>query len=311
MNNYNAIVISGGGIKIISDVGAIYFLNKNVKMNIKCFVGTSAGAILATLLASKFGEDEIKDIMMITDFEKFLDNDSFFPGMEYVEFFEKKGLYLGTFFQNWFENLLFKKTNIHNITFQQLFGITGNELVIVSTDYTTQKVVYFHHSTFPNYTINEAVRASISIPCFYLPVLLNINDPKEKDILIDGGCLNNFPMNFHKEMEYFKIQSPKIKCLGITTLSSGEISKNPMVNGRQSATNVFNFAQGIIEMLLLQIERLQMNSKDWENTIAIPNINISSVDFGLSINDKINLFQSGYNAAQNFNKSKNLIKIYK
>ena len=63
------LVCEGGGIKGIALLGAIYYLNEQ-GYEFKKIAGTSAGAIVASLLAVGYKGNELKDILFNIDFKK-------------------------------------------------------------------------------------------------------------------------------------------------------------------------------------------------------------------------------------------------
>ena len=74
MKTYS-LVLEGGGIKGIAHVGALQAIDENgLYTKIKHVAGTSAGSQVATLFASGFSQEEIKDIVENTPFKKFSDS---------------------------------------------------------------------------------------------------------------------------------------------------------------------------------------------------------------------------------------------
>ncbi|MBM3315283.1 alpha/beta hydrolase, partial [candidate division WOR-3 bacterium] len=101
-------VFEGGGVKGIGLVGA-YSVFEERGYEFANLAGTSAGAIVAGLLAVGYSAEELKRVMQALDYRKFKD-EGFLDklgvlgkglsiGFEY-------GIYEGRYFETWFEGLL-------------------------------------------------------------------------------------------------------------------------------------------------------------------------------------------------------------
>jgi NTE family protein len=91
--NYSNLVFEGGGVKGIAYVGALQVLEqKGILANIKGVAGTSAGAIMSSLIALGYSVTDISNIMNNLDFSKFKDGESI------LELPFKYGLYKGDYF---------------------------------------------------------------------------------------------------------------------------------------------------------------------------------------------------------------------
>ena len=104
-------VFEGGGVKGIALVGAIAATEAQgyVFQNV---AGTSAGAIVAALVAAGYGAGELATVMKSVDYRKFMDKDfrDKIPilGAALSLGFEK-GIYEGRFFEGWLRELLAAK----------------------------------------------------------------------------------------------------------------------------------------------------------------------------------------------------------
>ena len=68
------LVFSGGGVKIYSFVGAIKALDEfDILKNVECFLGSSTGCLIATLLCIDFSVQEIEDFLLKLDINKIKD----------------------------------------------------------------------------------------------------------------------------------------------------------------------------------------------------------------------------------------------
>src|SRR5229473_1648091 len=65
-----ALIMKGGGMKGLAYIGALQELRRYYSFDM--YAGTSAGAITAALLGAGYTADELRSIMMETDFSAFL-----------------------------------------------------------------------------------------------------------------------------------------------------------------------------------------------------------------------------------------------
>jgi len=75
----DAVIFKGGGVKGLALVGAYHTLNQYLQLTPQrakglAFAGTSAGAIVASMLASGWTSDEIKNELLSLDFSDKLDH---------------------------------------------------------------------------------------------------------------------------------------------------------------------------------------------------------------------------------------------
>ncbi|HZW82767.1 MAG TPA: patatin-like phospholipase family protein, partial [Candidatus Deferrimicrobium sp.] len=101
-------VFEGGGVKGIGLVGAVLALEEAGYEFIN-LAGTSAGAIVASLLAVGYSGTEIRGILQQVDYSAFKDKTLLdklgLPGKVLNTAFEY-GVYKGDFFENWLGKLL-------------------------------------------------------------------------------------------------------------------------------------------------------------------------------------------------------------
>lgn len=186
---YKYLVLSGGSIRGISHIGAIKRLIDEKLLDftkLKGLVGTSVGALLGVLVVLGFNINEIWDFIYSLDIKKIVKPDLFL-------FLKKCGIESGQIIYNIFEEILTKKTNVKHINFEQLYQITKIHFIIVGSCLTTKEIIYYDHINTPLFKVSLAVRISISMPGFFTPVVI---DNKH---YIDGGILNDYPMNIFKD----------------------------------------------------------------------------------------------------------------
>ena len=179
--------LSGGGIHGICYIGAIEYLeiNNYLKLtDIDTFVGTSVGSILCFLFNIGYTLKELKQFILEFDFKKLE------PHIDSIFFLTNFGIDNGNKIMTIIKIFLFEKFSLNDITFKELFEKTNKKIKILTTNYTKSRSEMFSVDTFPNFSVINAIRMSISIPFFFTPVEFN------DSYYIDGGITNNFPIRY-------------------------------------------------------------------------------------------------------------------
>jgi NTE family protein len=164
------LVLGSGGAKGLSHIGVIKFLEEmNVKIDF--ITGSSIGSLIGGAFASGLSIKEIEDIALETDLTSTAK--LFSPG------FGKSGLVTGTKVQEFLTSKLGEK-EIENLEIP---------FTAVATDIITGQEIHFSKG----YLV-EAIRASISIPVIFQPVIWN------NIVLVDGGLVNPVPIDVARKM---------------------------------------------------------------------------------------------------------------
>ena len=104
-------VFEGGGVKGIGLVGAVAITEAKGYEFVNV-AGTSAGAIIAALVAAGYRSDELRTIMATLDYEKFTDSgwvDRIPVLGKAISLGIEKGIYEGKYFEEWLRQQLMKK----------------------------------------------------------------------------------------------------------------------------------------------------------------------------------------------------------
>jgi predicted acylesterase/phospholipase RssA/tetratricopeptide (TPR) repeat protein len=176
------LVMKGGGAKGLAYVGALQVLQQYYEFT--WFVGTSAGAIAAVLLAAGYSADELESILAEKSFSEFMDAKWYsWP----TNLIFKKGLFPGLELNYWLENLLNRKVpgNATAVRLEQLH----HRCTVYAARRGTE-VLEFDSGT-PATKEKEAVlavRASVAIPYVFQPQF----DSEQR--VYDGGLRHNYPL---------------------------------------------------------------------------------------------------------------------
>jgi predicted acylesterase/phospholipase RssA len=253
----NTLVFEGGGIKGLCYVGALEQLEEfgkiDLKNKVKFVGGTSAGSIVATLIASDHSVNDMKDIMFKLDWNKLKDGNGF---VNFFRLFRKLGYHKGEALEQLIEELLFKKLRRRNLTFQQLYVITGKHLKMVGTNLTKGCAFYMDYQHTPDMTVARGVHISCCLPLLFEPVIHN------GDYCIDGGVLNN--LDTHMFDGVAEVEQ-------IIAFDLQENKKEP----DERSNNIAEYVMRIVRSIHSELNKV---STDDHNVIVLP-INETHIDF--------------------------------
>lgn len=292
-------VFEGGGVKGIGLIGALSVFEEGecLPSNV---AGTSAGAIVATLLAAGYTASELKPIITDLDFSTFTDPSWIgrvpFLGTVIEEIFEQ-GLYNGDTFQNLMHDLLAKK-GVY--TFRDLIipEYANDDRYrfkarVVASDITRGRMLVLPQD-ISDYGIRpedlevaRAIRMSISIPFFFKPVKL------QNCYIVDGGVLSNFPVEL-----FDSAGMPEWPTFGIKLVQSDQADpaltvRHPIHGPLSELAALFFTAQEAHDAYYLSNDK-------FVRTTPVNTLNIASTDFNLKPEQKEALYQSGVKAAKDF-----------
>ena len=320
---FRNLVFEGGGVKGIAYVGAMKVLEKQeILKNIYRVGGTSAGSINAVLFAARFTNQETLDVLNKVDFNDFKD-DSWGALRDMNRLKNEYGWYKGDFFREWIGDLLKRKTGSSNITFRALKEFSGKELYVYASNLSTNFGEVYSHEHTPRMRVVDAIRRSMSIPLFFRA----IKDDR-KDIIVDGGVINNYPVKlfdrekyledtslkrvpiyYKEENEALSAKSPKSssyiynkETLGFRLDSAKEIGV--FRDGQEPQHNEINhfldYTIQLIQTVLAVQDSQHLHDDDWHRTVYIDTLGVGTTDFDLSDNRKKELVASGKKAAESY-----------
>jgi NTE family protein len=200
------LVLEGGGVKGIALVGAISVLQER-GYAFRRVAGTSAGAIVGSLVAANAGAAELEEIMRGVDYRQFQDRPRWkdlFIGKAAALMFQQ-GIYEGQFVKDWLGE---KLAGLGVRTFADLRyedserppdPACAYRLVVMACDISQgclRRLPWEYGDyglSHADQRVADAVRASVSIPFFYRPARLAGADGRDC-WLMDGAVLSRFPI---------------------------------------------------------------------------------------------------------------------
>lgn len=284
-------IFEGGGVRGIAFVGAICCLEER-GCEFQRVAGTSAGSIMASLLAAGYTGRELRPLVDI-GFTQFLDRDGIqaLPVLGApLGLLVEKGLYRGDSIEEWMNELLQKKGKTR---FGDVMQNGVSRLKIIASDITKKEIMVLPDD-LPEYGIDpmefeiaKAVRMSISIPLFFKPVILRHGGCKS--YVVDGGVLSNFPVWI------FDVEGPpRWPTFGFRLVDS------PTEVCLTESPDLVSYILDIFEAMIGEDQSRFLRDRDSVRTISIPTLGIKSTDFDISPEKSRLLYQSGYDSSKKF-----------
>ncbi len=298
-------VFEGGGVKGIALVGALWaaeargYAWENV-------AGTSAGAIVASLVAAGYTAAEIKKIMDSLDFRQL--KDALITGRIPVlgpalSIGITNGLYKGNYFEKWLREKLAAKgvRTFGDLIMQQYRNDEQRcyRLRVIAADISRGRMLILPQDIAgyglkpEKLDVATAVRMSMSIPLFYQPVQWGYKDRKGKRLIsyiVDGGILSNYPVWL-----FDTPGRPGWPTFGFRLVES----ENPEER-THNISGPISLLSAVVSTMMEAHDRKHISEADFARTIPIPTMGVRTTDFELAKEKREELFRSGVRAAEKF-----------
>lgn len=285
------IVFSGGGVKGFALIGAYQALEKK-GLTPKRMAGTSAGSLVAALIAAGYTSEEMIAMIDELDLQKLLDVRKLavpFPLMKWVFLYWKMGLYKGKMLEEWLEAILAAKG------VRTFADLPKDRLHIVASDVTNGRILILptdlpQYGIDPNtFSVAKAVRMSTSIPYFFEPVKLNT--AKGSSIVVDGGVLSNFPLFL------FDDEKKKRPVLGI------KLSAKPEERPKKKIRNAIELYEALFNAMKEAHDTRYISRRHEKNIIFIPVRHVLSTEFAMTESVRDELIAYGKQKTEQFLKT--------
>jgi len=181
------LVISGGGPTMIHVLAAVQKAESlgHVHLdNIESVYGTSAGAVIGTMLCLKFDWGAINDYILDRPWQ------DVFPIklQTFIDAFYSKGLFGRDTIKQCFASLFAAKNIELDISLDEFYKYCGVEQHFFAFDVSTFQLVDLSYKTHPKMSLMTALHATCAIPILFSPVC------DGDRCYIDGGITCNYPM---------------------------------------------------------------------------------------------------------------------
>ena len=193
------LVLSGGGAKGLAHIGALKVIEE-AGVKIDYIGGTSMGAIVGALYASGYTADQLDSIFRATDFTNLIQDNLPRSAKTFYEKEDSERYALTLPFDGFKVSVppaYSGGQNIYNELVRILYHVKDIDdfsqlpipFVCIATDIETGKEVILNSGYLP-----EAVMASGALPSLFEPAII------DDKVLIDGGVVNNYPIEKVREM---------------------------------------------------------------------------------------------------------------
>jgi NTE family protein len=302
------LVFEGGGVKGIGLAGAYRGLCDHGYQP-QCVAGTSAGAIMASLVAAGYTGAELEGIVLDKekmDFTKFEDPtflDRFGAPGDVAQFLASGGMHSGRYFLDWIRKLLAAKG-------VSKFGDLRNpgesdekrqyRLQVIASDLSSRSMLVLPQNARDigfepdELEIAQAIRMSMSIPVFFEPVKVNGHQ------IVDGALLSNFPIWL---FDAPRGSPPRFPTFGLLLVAPDQqaplVPYSPGTEVPRIRSRV-DFLKAIAETMMEAHDRFYVEQANYARTIPIPTLGVRTTEFDIPEDKARQLFESGQTAAEQF-----------
>lgn len=214
--HFRCLILSGGGNRGIAYGGAIQALeHQKILKNIKCFVGSSVGALASGLLAVGYTANEIEETIISINFKDF--KTDWGLTKQFRHFYNYFGRHTTKRMEKIVSKLLQKHYELPKITFQQLHDFVGTTLVVTACCINTGITEYLSRVTAPDMPIAHAICMSMCVPTEFEPYKI------DNMLYCDGSTFgHSIPREF-PEHKSFGLDLKERECLVIRTHPTTEL----------------------------------------------------------------------------------------
>lgn len=303
------LVFQGGGVKGIALVGA-YSMLEEEGYRPQNMAGTSAGAIVATLIAAGYTADELEAMLGETPFSRFLDG-SWEDRIPLVgtplSILLDQGVHEGRVFEEWMRERLAARgvERFGDLVVPEFAGDARyrHRVQVVASDVTARRVLVLPMDA-PRLGVEPdemdvalAVRMSMSIPIVFEPV--RHRAPDGTHVVVDGGMLSNFPVWLFDTEGVPEWPTFGLKLVDpaprepVARSGLGSIGWGPL-------GETVDYLTGLVATMVDAHDKLHLDRADFVRTIPLSNLGVEATAFDLPRDRMRELFEEGRRAARAF-----------
>lgn len=261
------VVFSGGGVRGVVYCGVFKALIEEGVQGIKRVSCVSIGSMFGLLYVLGIHPEEIQEEILTKDFTTLRD-------IRFSKLQSKYGIDSGDGLMRWLYEVLTKRGIACDITFRTLYEQTGIHFAVHTTNLVKMQLCTFDHINTPNVDVVSAIRMSISIPFMFFAKRYR------GDIHVDGGVIDNYPIKM------FDGQLDQTIGFHIVSSDGGEIN------------DIYNFTNHVMTCIMHKRDKYEQYRR---NTVQLF-VNMPSISFDLSRDDKMQLIDIGYTATKEYFK---------
>jgi NTE family protein len=307
------LVLSGGGVLGIGHAGAVSVLQERGYRFMR-IAGTSAGSIVAALLAAGISRRRLRQLIETIDYDRFLDKGALDrlplvgPPLSVVL---ENGFAEGRFFAQWLGAEL-ERLGVRTFADLRISADEGADprpehrwkLVVMAADVTRGQLLrlpwdYGRYGLDPDeQPVVDAVRASISVPYLFEP--FKLAHPGGESLLVDGGLVSNYPIDAFDRTDG---RGPRWPTFGVTLvpqLPAGGTRLVPAL-GPLRLLPGFRFLESVVTTAVVGRDQGHL-AQPWvrDRSIEVDPVGVQPFDFTIGPEAVERLYRSGRAAARAF-----------
>jgi len=273
MDKFDVILLSGGGIKGIGELGVLHYHHEKGRLDLehaKEYVASSVGSLICLLMVCGYTPMEI--------FTKAYTTTNFFKPSDVNniwDVFSKYGIMSIQPLIDIVEEMVKRKFN-KLPTLLELKELTGKTLTVAAVNVTKTRVEYFNYETRPTLGAVEAVKISCNLPIIFHRISYAGN------YWVDGGLIDSFP--------YEAVKNTTGNILGV------------VVMGTDTEERKDTFINYLYTLLTITINAMtQLRTKNLGKNVTLIKMvfnNASILNLTMSSTKKMDMFMKGYHNAQ-------------
>lgn len=278
---YDAMVFSSGGSRGIAHLGAVDMLQRQIPSAVdtcRYFIGSSAGAVVATILAMGIRPKDGMDAFIVPfrykkDIRLHLMSTLF-------------GIEGGKSLEDFLETVVPK-----DVTFKDILDTHGTVLSIIGSNLHTSTMEIFDAIRTPDMSVYSALRISCAVPLLFTAVRMN------NQYYVDGAITNPFPMD---------VASDIYGCRNILGLRFDTYATNLDATTASKPWSLDMFLGSVVDTLI-HSNTMHFPARKGVTmdvcTINTPN-DVSGISFDISPEKKYEIFDAGGESMLTFLKKK-------
>lgn len=287
------VIFGRGGVRGIALAGAAAAFEER-GYRIERAAGTSAGAMVAALVAAGYRAREIRQIVWQLDYPGMCDARGCgqLPGVGPVlALLTNLGMYRGDALLKTFRRLLAARGVRTFGDLRSDGGRGGFRLRVVATDLTRRRTIILpddaaEYGVAPaDVEVAAALRMSASVPFFFEPV--RFGQPDRASLVVDGGLRAGLPFDLLDQ-----VRDSDVPVFGIHTHKGAREG-----GGGRDIRGAWSFLRAAFYTTVAVNDRSSQNARQ---TLDIDCGPIRSIDFGLDDAQKAMLYRAGLSAARVF-----------
>jgi len=301
---FRNLVFQGGGVKAFAYHGVLPVLEKfDILPNIQRVAGSSAGALLATLLSFRLNAEKTIELYKTVDYTKVAQarEDTEIPahlpkllerelmrlrgGMEIASrFLRRYGLYANDYAQEWLMDTIASFCDGNGrATFTDFQTLGYRDVHIVSTNISTHKAEVLSVDTTPDVAVADAVQLSSSIPFFFEAPKFDGKQLGEGDFYTDGGVLSNYPLHIFDHPRFEKDNRHFEHGINWETLGCRLFTPEDCQPQHEPILHIIDYIENLFETLV-EIQEVSFENRfvDQLRTINVSNCGVKTTDFKIN-----------------------------